>query len=109
MSPLSHLKYLNYLKEENSPQTRITPLAGASELSKIRAFRGVIMSRSLRRHHRARLKKNRRHYWGRDMLHEEKYLSMAVDTPATCSCWMCANPRRSQGELTIQERRALAG
>lgn len=25
-----------------------------------------------------------------------------------CSCWMCGNPRRYFGELTIQERRAFA-
>ncbi|KFI24206.1 hypothetical protein CG51_18560 [Haematobacter missouriensis] len=23
-----------------------------------------------------------------------------------CSCWMCGNPRRYSGEMTIQERRA---
>lgn len=27
-------------------------------------------------------------------------------TRAACSCWMCGNPRRFFGELTVQERRA---
>lgn len=25
---------------------------------------------------------------------------------AVCSCWMCGNPRRHLGEITMQERRA---
>jgi len=27
---------------------------------------------------------------------------------AVCSCWMCGNPRKWFGDLTIQERRFLA-
>jgi hypothetical protein len=30
----------------------------------------------------------------------------AHDHLAVCSCWMCGNPRRYTGELTIQERRS---
>ncbi len=29
-----------------------------------------------------------------------------ADHPAKCSCWMCGNPRRHDGEKTIQEKRA---
>jgi hypothetical protein len=31
---------------------------------------------------------------------------MYSKTPKVCSCFMCGNPRRFFGELTIQERRA---
>ncbi len=64
------------------------------------------MSIELKRHHRDRLKKNRRFHWGRDLLHEEKNLSKAIDTPCPCSCFMCGNPRRYFKALTMQERRA---
>ena len=30
-------------------------------------------------------------------------------TPASCSCWMCGNPRKWFGERTVQERRAMQG
>jgi len=62
------------------------------------------MSRALRRHHRERLKKNRRFHWGRDLKDEKKALSIAVDTPKPCSCLMCGNARRHSGN-TMQERR----
>ncbi len=28
-----------------------------------------------------------------------------ADNLASCSCWMCGNPRRWHGEVTMQERR----
>jgi hypothetical protein len=28
------------------------------------------------------------------------------DYLAVCSCWMCGNPRRFEGERTLQERRS---
>nr|WP_222532555.1 hypothetical protein [Azospirillum sp. 412522] len=28
-----------------------------------------------------------------------------ADNLASCSCWMCGNPRRWLGEVTMQERR----
>ena len=49
--------------------------------------------------------KKRRHHWGRDLMHEPEYLSMAIDTPCICSCWMCGNKRRAYGR-TMQERRS---
>lgn len=61
---------------------------------------------SIRRHHRARLKNRRQHWWGRDLRAEPKALAKAINTPTPCSCWMCGNPRRTQGERTRQERSA---
>jgi len=67
--------------------------------------------RAIRRHHRERLKKNRRFHWGRDLRQEPKILAMAINTPTPCSCAMCCNPRskksinhKSEPE-TMQERR----
>ncbi len=67
------------------------------------------MKRAIRRHHRKRLKKNRRYHWGRDLINEPKILAVAVNTPCSCSCAGCGNPRRHSWEnpLTIQERKAL--
>ena len=31
-----------------------------------------------------------------------------AEHPATCSCWMCGNPRRHEGAVTPQESRRLA-
>lgn len=61
--------------------------------------------RSVRRHHAGRLKKSRRHHWGRDISGEAKRLGQAVDTPTPCSCYMCGNPRKYFNEKTVQERR----
>ncbi len=63
------------------------------------------MSRAKRRHHVERLKNKRRHHWGRDLMHEPKANAQAVDTPTPCSCPMCGNLRRIEGE-SIQERKA---
>lgn len=30
-----------------------------------------------------------------------------VRTPSACSCWMCGNPRKFFGELTVQEKKFL--
>jgi hypothetical protein len=69
------------------------------------------MLRSIRRHHRARLKEKRKRYWGyprRWKGHEEEmsdhHLGMVVTTPHPCSCWMCCNERRIEGS-PISERR----
>jgi len=35
-----------------------------------------------------------------------KFLGMLAETPTLCSCWMCGNPRRYFGQLTLQEVRA---
>lgn len=67
-------------------------------------------SRAWRRHHRARLKKGRASYWSLtnrafppEANAHARMLGMLVHTPASCSCWMCGNPRRFQGEPTRQE------
>ena len=55
--------------------------------------------RSERRHHEARLKAARRHYWGRDLRGDLKTLGKAVQYPAICSCWLCRNtddPKRQE-------------
>ncbi len=35
----------------------------------------------------------------------ERFAVRTHDHLAVCSCWMCGNPRRYEGELTVQERR----
>lgn len=50
-----------------------------------------------RRHHTARVKAKRSQYNGHG--------KAMAETPAVCSCWMCGNPRKHFGALTIQERR----
>ncbi|AKO61414.1 hypothetical protein APCEc03_013 [Escherichia phage phiAPCEc03] len=53
------------------------------------------MDRALRRHHRQRVKNNRKKYWTA-FPHEEspKRLGIITTTPCICSCWMCGNPRK---------------
>lgn len=53
------------------------------------------MNRALRRHHRQRVKNNRKKYWT-VFPHEEspKRLGIITTTPCICSCWMCGNPRK---------------
>ena len=63
------------------------------------------MNRALRRHHRERLKKKRRFYFGRDLSKDPFALSKAVDTPHPCSGCCCGNPRKHFDSLTIQERK----
>lgn len=62
------------------------------------------MKRALRWHHDASLGAARRFHWGRDIRNEPKYLGMAINTPCSCSCWMCGNPRRHLNEVTLQEK-----
>lgn len=64
------------------------------------------MSRAIRRHHAARLKRARRFYFGRDFRNDPHGLGMVLHTPTPCSCWMCGNPRRHVGR-TRQELRHL--
>ena len=53
------------------------------------------MDRALRRHHRQRVKNNRKKYWT-VFPHEEspRRLGIITTTPCICSCWMCGNPRK---------------
>ncbi len=62
--------------------------------------------RALRIHHRERLKKSRRYYWGtRSEPLTERQIGMLVNTAALCSCWMCRNCRHVFNEPTMQERK----
>ena len=73
-----------------------------------------VASRSVRRHHVERLKKNRSTYWGfpsHDSGDEKamsaRRLGMVVQTPKPCGCWMCSRPRKAFAERTMQEQRAM--
>ncbi|MGI9316771.1 MAG: hypothetical protein ACR2QW_05520 [bacterium] len=62
------------------------------------------MNRAERRYHTQRIKQNRKHYWGKKLTSRE--LGIAARTPHPCSCFMCANYRKLEGD-TLQERRAM--
>jgi hypothetical protein len=52
------------------------------------------------------LKKKRQFYffrWSKKL--NPKQLGLALHTPALCSCYMCGNPRKYDGERTVQEKR----
>jgi hypothetical protein len=55
------------------------------------------MSRALRRHHAARLKKARRFYQGRDLRALPREAGMVLNTPHPCSCWVCGHRRQHLG------------
>ena len=64
---------------------------------------------ALRRHHVARVKKARKGYWGRGRSWSmpeltPRQLGIVSTTSAMCSCLLCCSPRKSNGELTMQER-----
>lgn len=69
-------------------------------------------ARSERRHHLARVKKNRSGYWGVQFSPDhkpmdERRLGIVASTPKPCSCIMCCNPRHGNNERTVQELRAI--
>lgn len=72
---------------------------------------GKDYSRAVRRAHRERLKRARRWHWGRDQARPglEREWPKVVETPTACSCWMCGNPRKWFGHLSIPERRFWQG
>lgn len=67
--------------------------------------------RALRRYHAQRRKawvrRTLRHYFMKRHDLSARRVGMYSKTPKICSCFMCGNPRRFHGELTIQERRAM--
>jgi len=67
----------------------------------------AMKERAIRRHHIARLKKKRQHYWLGGLT--LRSLGIAANTPKPCSCYACGNPRRHFGRRTIQERRHSDG
>ncbi len=66
--------------------------------------------RALRRHHYARLKKNRQHYWGYGKAgHREEEMPVAaqgvvVSSAKPCSCYICGNPRKYEKKRSLKER-----
>lgn len=72
------------------------------------------MSRAIRRHHYARLKETRKHYWGYGWHTRYQRGNMSpvafgkvTRTPQPCSLSCCGNQRRAWGKKTptMQERR----
>lgn len=65
-------------------------------------------SRTLRRHHIARLKNARKKYqtvlWCKESPYARR-LGMAIQTPKLCSCFMCGNARKWWKQRTIPELR----
>ena len=65
------------------------------------------LTRSLRRHHLARLKKYRQFYWGRRMVDDPRALGQVATTPTSHQGWLDGNPRRYCRELALDERSAV--
>ncbi|QDV38599.1 hypothetical protein [Tautonia plasticadhaerens] len=64
--------------------------------------------RAARRHQRSRMIERARRclkFTGIPDPDREAFALRNHDHLASCSCWMCGNPRRHLGEPTIQERR----
>lgn len=63
--------------------------------------------RAIRRHHTARLKRNRQNYWGyhRTSPMSQAGLGKVSQYPCACSCFMCGNPRKHfKDGRSIQEQ-----
>lgn len=69
--------------------------------------RGIEFRRS--QYARIKAKRVRHNYWGygtwRDNEWNIRALGMCIDTPKVCSCYMCGNARKLEGD-TLQERRS---
>ena len=71
--------------------------------------------RATRRHHRERLKKNRKSNWNvavwyspttsEELEDMDRRAAFAINTPCPCSCPTCGNPRRHFGEIPMRELR----
>ncbi|MBM4341590.1 MAG: hypothetical protein FJ110_18850 [Deltaproteobacteria bacterium] len=62
-----------------------------------------VPKRAIRRHDRNRVihqRLRRKHWHAKSPGHLSK-------NNTVCSCWMCGNPRKYLGELTIQEKKAI--
>jgi hypothetical protein len=67
--------------------------------------------RAVRRHHRERMIQRALRScvlgWEEDReIRRERALGW-YNNLAKCSCWMCGNPRKYEGRITVQERRQL--
>lgn len=58
------------------------------------------MDRALRRHHRQRVKNNRKHYWNAGSK-SDVAIGKMVKTPCLCSCCMCMSPRKLYGNSKV--------
>jgi hypothetical protein len=47
--------------------------------------------------------------WEKDQTVQRERALRSYDNLAKCSCWMCGNPRRLEGKITLQERRLAQG
>jgi hypothetical protein len=61
----------------------------------------------MRRHHLGRVKGRVRSYYGGAHRDNARQLGKLARSRTPCSCLMCGNPRRTRGELTLPEQRAL--
>lgn len=66
------------------------------------------MTRAQRRHDTRRIKAR---FYAKQKIHEcwdttERTAGLFANHGKVCSCWMCGNPRRKLGLLTMQELRA---
>ncbi len=59
-----------------------------------------------RRHDKFRMRKRAEDVM-KDWGISKKSASYMADNMQSCSCYMCGNPRKHFGELTVQERRAV--
>lgn len=68
----------------------------------------IPMDRSERRHHTRRIKAKfyRLRSWYEWWSPNEAEAGRFANHGKGCSCWMCGNPRKYFGELTLQEKRA---
>jgi len=65
------------------------------------------LTRSLRRHHLARIKKTRQLYWGRRMVDDPRALGQVATTPTPNQGWLDGNPRKYCRQLALDERSAI--
>lgn len=84
----------------------LTPrMRGSEMLAKIGQDR-----RAWRRHHRGRMIAHARRVVGILGIGDVLGIDWSVknhDHLKVCSCWMCCNPRKTEGRPSIQERRRL--
>lgn len=64
-----------------------------------------MQSRSIRRHHENRIKRRVKKYYRGVHQYNLRRSGAIAQTRALCSCWMCGNPRKYFGDITLQERR----
>lgn len=61
--------------------------------------------RGVRRHHLERMKRKVANYYGGYAKGNPKIIGRLAQTRTPCSCYMCGNPRRKLGEVTLAEKK----